>query len=604
MSTKAAIKLRLVLCLTIIGLFVGTTFSGVVIGLSKSVSTPGENVGDPITIPWKDNDWDYWTNPPHMFAIPSGNVGIGLLNPSAKLDVYDGYNDVSVNVKGQDDGKSFYTLCDGAAYFMYDEAEAEVRLWNAVTGGNAGFISLGTSGLPRMTLTRDGDVGIGVTNPNTKLEVAGIIRSTSGGFEFPDGTTQTSAVDGHSLDASDGSPSDVVYVNNLGNVGIGLTDPVAKFQVQDGAILFNGNTGATPFSGAGKRLMWIPDKAAFRAGYVNGNQWDDGNIGDYSVAMGYNTTARGENSVAFGGNTIAFYPYAVAMGRNTNAFDYYAFAMGDGSVASGGASTAMGSQTTASGECSTAMGYSTTADGACSTAFGGDTVANGNWATSMGRKIIVDGNYSFGIGMTDLPYTISEDKVLSVMGGKVGINTVNPSEELEIVGDVKVSGIGNGFIFPDGSKQTTAAQEISEVYFSVKLDDSYTWPDTGTHRKIDFSSNSTLWSNEGDAFDMSTSTFTAPVSGTYTFHGAIHFSGINDNSLIYATIYAGGKYYIGEYRRSDGPEDTVTASLTTHLNVGEDAKLFGYIASDPPGQVYGNDSESYAFTHFTGSLVN
>ena len=34
-----------------------------------------------------DCDWDYLTNPPHLYAIPSGNVGIGTNSPSAKLDV-------------------------------------------------------------------------------------------------------------------------------------------------------------------------------------------------------------------------------------------------------------------------------------------------------------------------------------------------------------------------------------------------------------------------------------------------------------------------------------------------------------------------------------
>lgn len=34
-----------------------------------------------------DGDWDYSTNNPDMFAIPSGNVGIGTEEPTSKLDV-------------------------------------------------------------------------------------------------------------------------------------------------------------------------------------------------------------------------------------------------------------------------------------------------------------------------------------------------------------------------------------------------------------------------------------------------------------------------------------------------------------------------------------
>jgi len=34
-----------------------------------------------------NNDWDYWTNTPHMFSLPGGNVGIGIEDPKTKLDV-------------------------------------------------------------------------------------------------------------------------------------------------------------------------------------------------------------------------------------------------------------------------------------------------------------------------------------------------------------------------------------------------------------------------------------------------------------------------------------------------------------------------------------
>jgi Uncharacterized protein conserved in bacteria (DUF2345) len=45
--------------------------------------------------------------------------------------------------------------------------------------------------------TGNGNVGVGTTNPQEKLEVAGTIRSTSGGFKFPDGSIQTTAATGN-----------------------------------------------------------------------------------------------------------------------------------------------------------------------------------------------------------------------------------------------------------------------------------------------------------------------------------------------------------------------------------------------------------------------
>jgi hypothetical protein len=61
--------------------------------------------------------------------------------------------------------------------------------------GGAGDFEIDSNGVEggRLTVEEDGKVGIGTTNPSDKLTVDGTIRSLSGGFKFPDGTTQTTA---------------------------------------------------------------------------------------------------------------------------------------------------------------------------------------------------------------------------------------------------------------------------------------------------------------------------------------------------------------------------------------------------------------------------
>jgi hypothetical protein len=80
--------------------------------------------------------------------------------------------------------------------------------------------------------------------------------------------------------------------------------------------------------GAGTRMMWYPGKAAFRAGYINGTQWDDANIGLYSTAFGENVRAFGDNSIAVGKNTVASNTGTVALGEGNTATGVNSIALG------------------------------------------------------------------------------------------------------------------------------------------------------------------------------------------------------------------------------------------------------------------------------------
>jgi hypothetical protein len=75
-------------------------------------------------------------------------------------------------------------------------------------------------------------------------------------------------------------------------------------------------------------MMWYPEKAAFRAGYINGTQWDDANIGLYSLAIGQNVRASGDNAVAMGVRSTAANGSSLAIGEDNTASGYGSVALG------------------------------------------------------------------------------------------------------------------------------------------------------------------------------------------------------------------------------------------------------------------------------------
>jgi Chaperone of endosialidase/Head domain of trimeric autotransporter adhesin len=193
--------------------------------------------------------------------------------------------------------------------------------------------------------------------------------------------------------------------NNSGNVGIGTGTPSARLHVTDSSVLFSAGgppiatPGNPPIQGTGRRMMWYADKAAFRAGFAVGTDWDKINIGDYSFATGNSTIANGNGSTAMGNSATASGTWSTAMGSLTTASGTWSTAMGLATTASGERSTATGAQTTASGNGSTAMGLGTEASGTGSTAMGNSTIASGDRSTAMGNYVSTNNQEgSFVIG--------------------------------------------------------------------------------------------------------------------------------------------------------------------------------------------------------------
>jgi hypothetical protein len=223
----------------------------------------------------------------------------------------------------------------------------------------------------------------------------------SGSFILPDGTQLTEASD------LEGLPTNSNGAFNLTN---------------DNGVVASGTfgSGSVPATGAGTRMMWYPNKAAFRAGRVgvdkDGTQWDLSNVGDYSVALGVDTKASGRA--------------AVAMGSQTTASGIAATAMGEGTTASENNATAMGNRTTASGRDATAMGSNTTAATNSSLSIGRNNSAN----TSDDNTLFVAGNG---------PANSRSDALVLKKDGDFGLSTSDPVAHLHVQESVKESGATN-----------------------------------------------------------------------------------------------------------------------------------------------------------------
>lgn len=187
--------------------------------------------------------------------------------------------------------------------------------------------------------------GAAIPEPSAMLDV----ESTGKGFLPPRmTTTQRNAIPGpaaglvvydtqvESLFIFDGSVWEALATgtgskwiqngNNIyrstGNVGIGTNTPSATLHTIEtiggnGNVLFEGSfkgsgAGITPAEGQGTRMLWYPDKAAFRAGRVSGSQWNISGIGNYSTGFGFDAMATGDYSVAMGSSTEATGAYSFA----------------------------------------------------------------------------------------------------------------------------------------------------------------------------------------------------------------------------------------------------------------------------------------------------
>ncbi len=237
------------------------------------------------------------------------------------------------------------------------------------------------------------------------------------------------------------------------------------------------------------RIVWLPSKSAFLSGRVLIEHPDSVGTnsvamgyeskakGNWSQAMGYQAIARGEFSSSFGCNTVASGVSSMAIGYQSRATGFSSFAFGFSSLASGSYSMAAGISATATSEgaislghnssstgwgsfscghgthanntASAALGYYNVSNGIASTAVGFSTYAKASFSFVAGIYNEIYGDSTWGSGLSDPLFVVGNggdeftrhNAVTLLRNGNFGIGSSNPGNKLVIAHDDNQGGM-------------------------------------------------------------------------------------------------------------------------------------------------------------------
>ena len=251
---------------------------------------------------------------------PSGNVGIGVTDPKTKLDV-------NGSITAKNDNSIGFNILDNFEYQNYKIAHYGLTQYKQRVG-ISGWDGLRffTEGTLRFTINTNGNIGIGAIVPQTKLDVDGPILlggseanfhlgekikldflKNSGkmtiGYNYSGWKGETSFISNRGSAAqggfsfydygNDNKVNNLVRIEGNGNVGIGITDPNTKLEV-NGPILLGGSE-ANFHLGEKIKLDFLKNSGKMTIGY------------NYSGWKGETSFISNRGSAAQGG--FSFYDY-------------------------------------------------------------------------------------------------------------------------------------------------------------------------------------------------------------------------------------------------------------------------------------------------------
>jgi hypothetical protein len=516
-------------------------------GLMQLSTGTGINANNKLLFGIHDGDYA-WIQAYHPTVLArnlvlnsfGGNVGVGTTNPGSVLDVrgadvtLDGLQSIasifsSTTAAVDKGGTLLLGGQTGNVTANYGFAQLKGAKESAIAGDYSGYLAFYTvpaaSGMTeKMRITSTGNVGIGMTNPGTKLQVAGDIYA-SGYVQAGLAVMQTSggyATFGSNADANAvrintnayGAGSDGITVVQGGNVGIGTTAPTAKLDVA-GTLRSTGNT--TPTSGVGLELLYLEPTAYIYSydrntpGYKNlalgaANQMylkNDGNVGigttapaeklnisagnirlsnslggtgEFGRIVGWNDigTQSEAASIAFLRDQVTDGNYG-AIAFNTLAGSERMRITSAGNVGIGTTAPSYMLDLKEQASVSATISFQDT-DTLRLGIIGSARAANDLLTGSVNTDLVINGPYA---GTSILFGTANSERMRISSNGNVGIGTVNPEAKLQIGTDNSAEVIGSvpvARILGNGNSQTSQTllrlnrPQVDGAYYSGSVD--------------------------------------------------------------------------------------------------------------------------------------
>jgi len=201
---------------------------------------------------YRDDNVAIGFNSKANLLVRNGNVGIGVVNPKAKLHVFNGSNSYGSILATADESaftlytKTLNTQVNSESFrlglkYNEDENNGFISFYRG-SSSKGGFLGFSTNGEQRMLIDSKGKIGIGKTDPTQPLDVNGnintndryLLKNGQGSISIRDDRTDIYKGSGVSLSYYDNENKTMVAglaLNQNGNIGIGTTDPKNKLSV-------------------------------------------------------------------------------------------------------------------------------------------------------------------------------------------------------------------------------------------------------------------------------------------------------------------------------------------------------------------------------------